>query len=48
MRMRRLAVRVSARARTETYADKKPLQFIAGVALAGFAIGFLLRMGRDE
>jgi ElaB/YqjD/DUF883 family membrane-anchored ribosome-binding protein len=37
-----------ARARTEAYANEKPLQFIAGVAVAGFAIGFLLRMGRDE
>jgi ElaB/YqjD/DUF883 family membrane-anchored ribosome-binding protein len=37
-----------ARTRAEFYARNYPLQFIAGAAVAGFAIGFLLRMGRDE
>lgn len=37
-----------ARTRAELYAREYPLQFIAGAAAAGFAIGFLLRMGRDE
>ena len=34
--------------RARMYARRSPLQFIAGVAFAGFALGFLLRMGRDE
>ena len=37
-----------ARTRAEFYARNYPLQFIAGAAAAGFAIGFLLRMWRDE
>jgi|WetSurMetagenome_2_1015567.scaffolds.fasta_scaffold767495_1 ElaB/YqjD/DUF883 family membrane-anchored ribosome-binding protein len=37
-----------ARSRAEFYARNFPLQFIAGAAAAGFAIGFLLRMWRDE
>jgi ElaB/YqjD/DUF883 family membrane-anchored ribosome-binding protein len=37
-----------ARNRAEFYARNYPLQFIAGAAAAGFAIGFLLRIGRDE
>jgi len=37
-----------ARHRAELYARNYPLQFIAGAAAAGFAIGFLLRMWRDE
>jgi ElaB/YqjD/DUF883 family membrane-anchored ribosome-binding protein len=37
-----------ARSRAEHYARNYPLQFIAAVAAAGFAIGFLLRMWRDE
>jgi ElaB/YqjD/DUF883 family membrane-anchored ribosome-binding protein len=37
-----------ARSRAEHYARKYPLQFIAGTAAAGFVIGFLLRMWRDE
>ena len=37
-----------ARSRAEFYARNYPFQFIAGVAAAGFAIGFLLRMWRDE
>lgn len=36
------------RTRAEFYARNYPLQFIAGAAAAGFAIGFLLRMWRDE
>jgi len=37
-----------ARHRAEFYARNYPLQFIGGAAAAGFAIGFLLRMWRDE
>jgi ElaB/YqjD/DUF883 family membrane-anchored ribosome-binding protein len=37
-----------ARNRAEYYARNYPLQFIGGAAAAGFAIGFLLRMWRDE
>lgn len=37
-----------ARSRAEFYARNYPLQFIGGAAAAGFAIGFLLRMWRDE
>jgi ElaB/YqjD/DUF883 family membrane-anchored ribosome-binding protein len=37
-----------ARNRAEFYARNYPFQFIAGLAAAGFAIGFLLRMWRDE
>lgn len=37
-----------ARTRAEFYARNYPLQFIAGAAAAGFVIGFLLRIGRDE
>lgn len=36
------------RSRAEYYARNYPLHFIAGCAAAGFVIGFLLRMGRDE
>jgi ElaB/YqjD/DUF883 family membrane-anchored ribosome-binding protein len=38
----------TARNRAEYYARNYPLQFIAGAAAAGLAIGFLLRMWRDE
>ncbi len=34
--------------RARLYARRYPFQFIAGAAAAGFAIGFLLRMWRDE
>jgi ElaB/YqjD/DUF883 family membrane-anchored ribosome-binding protein len=34
--------------RARLYAQRSPLQFIAAAAAAGFAIGFLLRMWRDE
>ncbi len=34
--------------RARLYAYRSPLQFIAGAAAAGFAIGFLLRLWRDE
>ncbi len=34
--------------RARLYARRAPFQFIAGAAAAGFAIGFLLRMWRDE
>jgi ElaB/YqjD/DUF883 family membrane-anchored ribosome-binding protein len=37
-----------ARTRAEYFANNYPLQFIAGAAVAGFAVGFLLRMWRDE
>ncbi len=37
-----------ARNRAEHYARNYPLQFIGGAAAAGFAIGFLLRLWRDE
>jgi ElaB/YqjD/DUF883 family membrane-anchored ribosome-binding protein len=37
-----------ARNRAEFYARNYPLQFIGGAAAAGFVIGFLLRMWRDE
>lgn len=37
-----------ARTRADHYAHHYPLQFIAGAAAAGFVVGFLLRMGRDE
>ncbi len=37
-----------ARSRAEFYARNYPLQFIGGAAVAGFVIGFLLRMWRDE
>ena len=33
---------------TRRYAEQYPVQFIAGVAAAGFALGFVLRMWRDE
>jgi len=36
------------RNRTQEYSRRNPLQFVAGVAATGFAIGFLLRMWRDE
>ena len=36
------------RNRAESYARNNPLHFIAGAAAAGFVIGFLLRMWRDE
>jgi hypothetical protein len=34
--------------RARLYAIRFPLQFIAGAAAAGFAVGFLLRLWRDE
>jgi len=34
--------------RARLYARRSPFQFIAGAAAAGFVIGFLLRMWRDE
>jgi ElaB/YqjD/DUF883 family membrane-anchored ribosome-binding protein len=34
--------------RARLYARRSPFQFIAGAAATGFAIGFLLRMWRDE
>jgi ElaB/YqjD/DUF883 family membrane-anchored ribosome-binding protein len=37
-----------ARNRAEYYARNYPLQFIGGAAAAGFVMGFLLRMWRDE
>jgi ElaB/YqjD/DUF883 family membrane-anchored ribosome-binding protein len=37
-----------ARSRAEFYARNYPLQFIGGAVVAGFVVGFLLRMGRDE
>lgn len=36
------------RNRAQRYANSNPLQFIAGAAAAGFVVGFLLRMWRDE
>jgi ElaB/YqjD/DUF883 family membrane-anchored ribosome-binding protein len=36
------------RSRTQHYARQYPLKFIAGAAAAGFALGFVLRMWRDE
>lgn len=36
------------RNRADSYARNSPLAFIAGAAAAGFAIGILLRMWRDE
>lgn len=36
------------RERTQEYAERSPLQFIARVAIAGLAVGFVLRMWRDE
>jgi ElaB/YqjD/DUF883 family membrane-anchored ribosome-binding protein len=38
----------NARSRAEYYARNYPFQFIGGAAAAGLAIGFLLRMWRDE
>ncbi len=37
-----------ARSRAEYYAHNCPLQFIAGTAAAGFAVGFLLGLWRDR
>jgi len=34
--------------RARLYARRSPFQFVAGAAAAGFVIGFLLRMWRDE
>ena len=34
--------------RARLYAIRYPLKFVAGAAAAGFAIGFLLRLWRDE
>lgn len=38
----------SARSRAELYARNHPVQFIAGSAATAFAIGFFLRMWRDD
>jgi ElaB/YqjD/DUF883 family membrane-anchored ribosome-binding protein len=48
-----MADRASERIRYARYqmrycAQKYPLHFVAGTAVAGFAIGFLMRMWRDE
>jgi len=34
--------------RARLYANRYPLKFIAGAAAAGFVVGFLLRLWRDE